>query len=50
MRIQIGTFWLILLSLWYVPAMAEKYELYILSEQVTDENCKDLSKINKTMP
>ena len=49
MRKQIGTFWLILLSLWYVPAMAEKYELYILNEQVTDENCKDLSKINNAL-
>ena len=34
----------LLFSLWMTPAMAAQDELYIAGEQVTDENCKDLSK------
>ena len=35
----------LLFSLWMTPAMAAQYELYIAGEPVTDENCKDLSKL-----
>ena len=35
----------LLFSLWMASAMAAQYELYIAGEPVTDENCKDLSKL-----